>query len=473
VRRTLLPVWALALGGACGAVGAAERPALSGVSLLALALAALLGCIRRRPAALLCSVFLTGLGCGALAGSWHAAEGTVVREAARRVPSCTVVGRVLEDVGTLGTLAAIGSARCDRGVGSLHEGVLAIQTEALAGSPYRATGWLVPLGPDGSDVALSRAGAGARLDGTVEAGAPQGWHRVAASVRAGLSAAAARKPVEERALLLGLSIGDTDGLTQRTLDGFRRSGLSHLVAVSGSNVAIVLGAVALVVRRMTFVARIAMALATLALFVNVVGPDASVLRAAAMGALAIVALIFGRQVEPLHALGVGLALLVVVRPQLVFSVGLHLSAAATAGIILWAGPLERRVVRLPALVRLPLAVTLAAQVAVAPLLLGVFGEVSLVAPATNLLAAPAVPPATVAGFLAALVSPVWPPLGSLVLSCGEPFAAWILLVSRIGAAPSWATLGLPPEAGLVAALAVATAAGFTLRRLGRPISLDI
>jgi hypothetical protein len=61
----------------------------------------------------------------------------------------------------------------------------------------------------------------------------------------------------------------------------------------------------------------------------------------------------------------------------------------------------------------------------------------------------------------------------LVLSCGEPFAAWILLVSRIGAAPSWATLGLPPEAGLVAALAVATAAGFTLRRLGRPISLDI
>jgi competence protein ComEC len=472
VRRTLLLVWALALGAAVGAVVAAERPQLSRASLVAVVLAIFLGSIRRRPFLAVASVVLAGVGCGALAASLRAAEGAALQNAARVVPRCTVVGRILEEVGALGTLATIEVAGCDHGVGRLDEGVVAIETDALAGSPYRATGWLVPLGSDGFDAALARAGADARLSGTVETSSPQGWHKVAATVRRGLWEAAARSPGEERALLLGLSVGDTAGLTQDTLGSFRRSGLSHLVAVSGSNVAIVLGAAALAVRRMTFMTRISAAVITLAVFVNVVGPDASVLRAAAMGALAIMAVAFGRQVEPLHALGLALAFLVVVRPQLVFSVGLHLSAAATAGIILWTCRLERRATWLPGLVRLPLAVTLAAQAAVAPLLLGIFGEVSVVAPVTNLLAAAAVPPATIAGFLAALVSPLWPSLGSLVLALGEPFAGWILLVGRVGSAPSWATLELPPQVGFLLALAVTAAVVITLPRYGRAISLD-
>ena len=472
MRRTLLLAWTLALGTAGGAVVAAERPYLWPAALVVLSIAFAFGTVRRRQALTVLAVLLAGAACGAVAASVRADDGASLTAAARRVPRCAVVGQVLEQVGALGTLAAVTEARCDRGVGTVHEGVAALETDALPGSPFRATGWLVPLRDDAFDVALARAGADASFSGTVESAPPQGWYRVAANVRHGLRAGFERRPSEARALLLGLSVGDTDPLSPLVLDHFRTSGLSHLVAVSGSNVAIVVGAAALVTRRLAFSTRIAAAVLTLVVFISVVGPDASVLRAAAMGALAIAALALGRQSEPLHALALGIALLIVVRPQIVFSIGFHLSAAATAGIVMWTNRLERRALWLPRLIRLPLALTLAAQAAVAPLLLGTFGEISLVAPITNLLAAPAVPPATIAGFVGALVSPLSPSLGSLALTAGEPFAAWTLLVARIGAGPTWASVELWRGLALVAGALAVVGAVVTLRRYGEPISLD-
>jgi competence protein ComEC len=190
------------------------------------------------------------------------------------------------------------------------------------------------------------------------------------------------------------------------------------------------------------------------LFVLVVGPEPSVLRAAAMGSLALVALVTGRTTEPLAALGVATAAVIVLRPEMVHSAGLHLSVAATAGIILFSPSLTVRLAKLPRPVAVVLAATLAAQLAVAPVIIGTFGEVSLVAPVANLVAAPAVPPATILSLGAALLQRVWPPLGRTAMAAAEPFAAWILWVADTTGAVPYAAIGAPRVAAFLVALPV-------------------
>lgn len=232
-------------------------------------------------------------------------------------------------------------------------------------------------------------------------------------------------------------------------------------SLSGTNVTIVVGAAALAVSRLALRTRVIACAAALGLYVAVVGPEPSVLRAATMGGIALVALAGGRRTEPLHALGVALIVVLALRPGLVFSVGLHLSAAATAGIVLFAGRLARRMSGLPRAVALVLAVTLAAQVAVAPVLIGVFGELSVVAPLANLLAAPAVAPATVLGLGGAVAGSVWPAAGVLLARAAEPFVGWILAVGRTTGGWSGASLEVPrwwawPLGAFVVVAALAT-----------------
>ena len=222
---------------------------------------------------------------------------------------------------------------------------------------------------------------------------------------------------------------------------------SPQVELWGSNVAIVVGVVALAVARLGLRARVLACAGALGLYLLVVGPEASVLRAATMGGITLLAMSVGRRTEPLHALGLALIVVLTLRPGLVFSVGLHLSAAATAGIVVFAGPLSRWMDRCPRLVALALAVTLAAQIAVAPVLVGTFGELSLVAPLANLLAAPAVAPATVLGLGAAATGTVWPAAGALCARLADPFVAWILGVGRTTGAWPWASLQVPEWLG--------------------------
>jgi competence protein ComEC len=186
-------------------------------------------------------------------------------------------------------------------------------------------------------------------------------------------------------------------------------------------------------------ARVAGAFLGLALFVVVVGPEPSVLRAAAMGGVGLLALALGRRAGPLHALGLALIAVIGARPYLALSVGLALSVAATGGIVVWARPLARRLRWLPRPVALGLGVTLAAQVAVAPVLVGVFGEVSVAAPIANLIALPAVAPATVLGLGAALAGTLMDPAGRALARGAEPFVAWILWIGDLCGTPAWAS----------------------------------
>ena len=437
-----------------------------GITKLALAAGGVAGvCLRRRPAARLAGAFVVALALGQYGAAARSGAASALEAAADEVPHCKVAGSVLEDVGALGTLVAVEKVACD-GLAPAREPGIALVDWAPGepGSAVAGEGWLVPLGEDRYDVVARRAGANARFlpDDIDEIAPPDGLLGVSAAMRGALRRAAGALEERRAGLLLGITVGDTAGLDHATIESFRRAGLSHLLAVSGTNVAIVLGAVAVVARSLSHRLRVLAAAAALVFFVLVVGPEPSVLRAAAMGAIGLAAMASGRRAEPLQALGFALIAVVGARPALVFSAGLHLSAAATAGIVLWTGPVSRRLRRLPRLVALPLGATLAAQFAVAPLLVGTFGELSLAGPGANLLAAPAVAPATVLGLLAGVAGAVDGGLGHVVAGAAGPFAGWMLWVGdRFGGA-SWASLELPPSLGWVLVWPVLGAAAATL-----------
>jgi competence protein ComEC len=251
-----------------------------------------------------------------------------------------------------------------------------------------------------------------------------------------------------------------------TEESFRSAGLSHLVAVSGSNVSIVVGCVLVAGGRVSLRARLLVAALALGFYVLIVGPEPSVLRAAAMGAVGLAALATGRRAEPLVALVVALLILLAVRPALLWSVGLYLSALASAGLVLWARPVARRFGWLPAPIALGLAATLAAQFAVVPLLVGVFGELSLVGPLANVLALPAVAPATVLAIGAGVSGAVAPPLGELLARCAEPLARWVVTVAEVTGSWSWAAVQPPRAWGWVSGGMVVLAAVVALIAAG-------
>jgi competence protein ComEC len=240
--------------------------------------------------------------------------------------------------------------------------------------------------------------------------APSAVQAAAGRVRAGLRDAASVLPEGSRGLLPGLVDGDVSGLDPQLAADFRTAGLSHLTAVSGTNVAIVTGAVLLLLRALTVGPRTSAVAAGLALagFVVLARPSPSVLRAAVMGAIALLALASGRPRSALPALAAAVLVLVFVSPPLARDPGFALSVLATAGLILlgpgWAAWLRAR--RVPAGVAEALAVPAAATVATAPVIAAISGTVSLVSIPANLLAEPAVAPATVLGVLAAVMSPL-------------------------------------------------------------------
>lgn len=272
------------------------------------------------------------------------------------------------------------------------------------------------------------------------------WQRAAESLRAGLRSASGTLDPEPAGLLPGLVVGDTGALSPRVADEFRTAGLSHLLAVSGANLAILCGAVLLLLRLLRVGPRGCAAGALLALvgFVVLAGPEPSVLRAAVMGALALLALVLGRERSVLPALAAAVIVLVFYDPGLGVDAAFALSVVATAALVLlaprWARALRDRGV--PIGFAEALAVPLAASLATAPLIAGLSGQVSLVAVAANLLAAPVVAPATVLGVLAAVVAPAHQGTARFLVELAGPEASWLIAVGRHaaevpGAAVRW------------------------------------
>ncbi|SCG50557.1 ComEC/Rec2 family competence protein [Micromonospora coxensis] len=293
-------------------------------------------------------------------------------------------------------------------------------------------------------------------------GPPPWLQRAAGTLRAGLQRACAPLPDEQGGLLPGLVVGDTSALPATVEEDFRATGMTHLNAVSGSNVAIVVGAVLLLVRWARAGPRAGAVLCGIALvgFVVLVRPSPSVVRAATMGAIGLAALAAGRPRAALPALSAAVAVLVLVDPELAGDAGFALSVLATGGLLLlapgWRDALRRRGV--PAGLAEALAVPASAQVACGPVVAAISGTVSLVAVPANLLAVPAIAPATVLGVLAAAVSPLWPAGAEFVAWLASWPAWWLVTVARVGARLPAGTLPWPGGVSGALLLAVLTVA---------------
>jgi competence protein ComEC len=307
-------------------------------------------------------------------------------------------------------------------------------------------------------------------------GRPPLWQRLAGRVRERLRDACVGLPDDERGLVPGLVLGDVAGMPSTLTSSFRVTGLAHLTAVSGANVAIVLGAVLSAVRWSGLGRRSRSVAAAAALlgFVVLARPSPSVLRAAVMGAVVLLAGMTGRRSRALPALAAAVLSLIVVDPFLARSPGFAMSVLATGAIVTiapaWTARLSEH---LPRPVAAALAVPAAAQLACTPVIVATFGQLTPYAVPANLLAAPAVAPATLAGIAAAIAGVVVPPLAQLLAWLAGLPAAWLVLVARTGASLPGAGLGWPTGAAGVGALALCasavTAACAGVRRRRRAI----
>nr|WP_239158405.1 ComEC/Rec2 family competence protein [Streptomyces sp. SID13726] len=281
-------------------------------------------------------------------------------------------------------------------------------------------------------------------------GEASGVQRFAGRLRAGLREATDGLPADARALLPGLVVGDTARITPELDEAFKETDLAHTLAVSGSNLTILLAlligppGLAQLVERRGLAPRLGVSLRTTALlgggltlgFVVVCRPDPSVLRAAACGAVALLALATGRRRSLIPALATAVLLLVLYDPWLARSYGFLLSVLATGALLTlaprWSVALRRR--RVPPRLAEALAAAAAAQALCAPVVAVLSARVSLVAVPCNLLVEFAVAPATVLGFGALAAAPLAMPVAKMLAWCASWPAGWIADVARTGAA---------------------------------------
>jgi competence protein ComEC len=293
-------------------------------------------------------------------------------------------------------------------------------------------------------------------------------------------------PDREAALARGFVLGQDDRLDPQTVDDFRRSGLAHLLAVSGQNVLLLalLAVPVLALLGVSLRARLAVVLALIALYVPITGASASIQRAAVMGAAGIVAVLAGRPSHRWYALLLAAAVTLAVNPRAAADIGWQLSFAAVAGILLWARHLARLVGGArPSTLRRALGegvgITVAATIATAPISALHFEAVTPASLPANLLALPAVAPVMWLGMLSAALGQ-WPalPVEPLNWLCSL-LVAYIAQVAHWLGSPGWASVAIPPPGAAALALVglALPLAGALLVRLGarraglRPVAL--
>lgn len=289
----------------------------------------------------------------------------------------------------------------------------------------------------------------------------QGVH----AMRQGLLDATDGLSPQARGLVPGVAVGDTSRLDPELDEAMRTTSLTHVTAVSGGHFVIVVACVAAlcVLLRAPRAVRVVVTGAAMVGFVALVHPEPSVLRAAAMGVVGVVGIALGRPSRAVAALGAAVVVLLVVDPWLARSYGFVLSVAATAGLALLTAPIARRLApwcgRTAAHV---LAVPVAAQAACAPIVVLLDPSVSTWSVPANLLAAPALGPATVLGVLATLVAPWWPGAATALAWTAGLFTGWIAGVAQVFAATPGARAPWPGGVGGAALLAALTAAGLAV-----------
>ncbi|MBB1484802.1 ComEC/Rec2 family competence protein [Tessaracoccus sp. MC1865] len=327
-----------------------------------------------------------------------------------------------------------------------------------AGATYEVRARLrAPEPDDAAGAVLSLREIGSEVTG------PGIVDRAVNAMRQGLRDAVAHSPPRQAALVPSLVVGDTSAVDAAMRDEFQVTALTHLMAVSGANLTLMLSVVLAAVRGLGlrgWSVRVA-ALGGVVAFVLICGQEPSVYRAAVMGLVALAAIGVGAGRRTIRSLCVAVLILVWLDPWMARSIGFALSASACAGIVLL-GPLFVAAISrwAPRWAAEALAVPLAAQLATQPIITALSDQVSVVGVLTNVLAGPFVGPTTVLGFAGALLCPLpWLAAGPGWLAgwCAQP----ILWLAEFGSAlptASWTWKGSALGVALVtlgsAALAV-------------------
>jgi competence protein ComEC len=273
-------------------------------------------------------------------------------------------------------------------------------------------------------------------------------------------------PADQAAILPGLVLGDTAGVSAATTAQFRTAGLTHLMAVSGANVTIVCGTVLLSAGLVGPRAAVGLAAVALLAFVVVVQPTASVLRAAVMGAIALVAIVSARRRQAIPVLAATVLGLLILAPQLAVDAGFALSVSATAALVLLAPGWATRLIARgwPKPLAEAVCIALAAQLVTAPLVAAISGRLSVVGVLANLAVTAVIPPITVLGTAAAAMCWLCAPAAGLLIRFTGPELWWLLRVASRAAEVPGAAVSVPSGLAGVLTVAAATLATVVLWR---------
>ncbi len=271
-------------------------------------------------------------------------------------------------------------------------------------------------------------------------------------------------PQPYAALANGMILGIESGISRDLYAQFNLTGTSHVIVISGSNIALVSGVLLLIFTWLLRGRRRLAALLSLigvGLYTLLVGADAAVVRAAIMGGLFVLAIAFNRQSAAIITLFVAALSMLLLNPLTLWDVGFQLSFMATLGLILFSTPLQRgwdaRVgQRLPRLANSLLAegllITLAAQITTMPLVVHYFGRLSIISFLANLLIIPVQPPIMIAGGLAIMLAAIFFPLGQLIALMPLASLWWtVFVVERLAAIP-WGSIEVGALGRMVAGL---------------------
>lgn len=255
---------------------------------------------------------------------------------------------------------------------------------------------------------------------------------------------------EEAAVVRGMVLGDRSLIPEELDEAFQKSGITHVLAISGQHVAVLTAVIYFVLRAFAvpLVARVPMTLALIWAYIVVAGAPPSALRAGVVATLVLGAGLIDRQVSPLHFMSTMLAVVLAYNPLLVYNTGFQLSVAAVFGILLLRKPLKRLIEKTvfrpfgkpPDLISNLLAISLAAQVATTPIIAAAFGQVSVIGVATNLVAVPISGPILTLGLLAAMVGNVVPLLAFPLNAVNGSLVTVLEVVAETAASLPFATV---------------------------------
>jgi len=260
--------------------------------------------------------------------------------------------------------------------------------------------------------------------------------RSAQRVRKLIDRGASSFSYDERSLFTGLVIGDDSEQPEQMVVAFRKSGLAHLVAVSGQNVAFVLAGLSPLLRRMPRTMRLLVTCGILIWFVVITQVEPSVVRAAVMAGIATLSISIGRPTRTLRLLGLTVIVTIFLDPLLAWSVGYYMSVGATAGLCLLSGPLTR-VIPGPRWLANLIGATVSAQAGVTPAVVFVFGLPAAIGIIANVLAVPIASLVMLAGlplslFAGALSQTVFSAIGTAMMWPVFVGVRWVWWVAAIG-----------------------------------------